>query len=193
MNFHRIKEILNSEHTLLDDEWKGAVVFLCNEEHVFFIKRSELMPSHAGQIAFVGGHKQLDESNAWIVAQREFEEETSLDRSIIEFQGYLPLAMTARLQPIVPVVAKLKISTEQFLKDVKSNGEWDEILAYPWSELMKEDRWEYAIRNGNGATPFMFHTIRAGTYLPKENNLKPHLLWGATASMVWALLRKYFK
>lgn len=192
MNFHRIKEILKTEHTLLDHEWKGAVVFLCNEDHVFFIKRSELMPSHAGQIAFVGGHKQAGESNAWIVAQREFEEETHLSREIIEFQGYLPLAMTARLQPIVPVVAKLKIPTTQFLQEIKSNGEWDDILAYPWSELTVESRWEYAMRHGLVDAPFMFHTIRSGTYLPLEKNMKPHLLWGATATMVWSFLNKYF-
>lgn len=67
------------------------MLFLCNEEHVFFIKRSEKMPTHGGQIAFVGGHKKTGETNPWEVAQREYEEETSQHRSTIEFLGYLPV------------------------------------------------------------------------------------------------------
>lgn len=151
------------------------------------------MPTHSGQVAFVGGHKKDDETNAWEVAQREYEEETHHSRETIEFLGYLPVAFTARMQPIVPVVARLTISTAQFLKDVKSNGEWDDILAYPWSELTQEDNWEFAWRYGVAATPMMFHTIRKGTFLPIERNFQPHLLWGATASMIWGFLRLYFR
>ncbi len=87
------------------------------------------MPTHSGQIAFVGGHKKSDENDPWTVAEREFEEETGLSRDIIEFQGYLPIVLTARLQPIVPVISKLLISTEEFIRDVESNGEWDDCLA----------------------------------------------------------------
>jgi 8-oxo-dGTP pyrophosphatase MutT (NUDIX family) len=60
MDFHRIKNIL-SQHTPSDSEWKGAVLFLFNEEFVFLIKRAEGMPTHGGQIAFVGGHKKSHE------------------------------------------------------------------------------------------------------------------------------------
>lgn len=191
MDFHRIKNILN-QLTPAPDEWKGAVLFLCNEEHVFLIKRSESMPTHSGQIAFVGGHKKETES-PWEVAQREFEEETHHARMSLDLLGYLPLVMTARNQPIVPVVARLTTPTAQFLTEVKSNGEWDDILAYPWSELLLEERWEFAWRHGYGKSAVMFHPIREGTYLPIENNFKPHLLWGATAHMIWNLLHLYFK
>ena len=74
MDFHRIKNVL-PQLTPSTIEWKGAVLFLCNEDHVFLIKRAEAMPTHGGQIAFVGGHKKPDETDAWVVAQREFEEE----------------------------------------------------------------------------------------------------------------------
>jgi 8-oxo-dGTP pyrophosphatase MutT (NUDIX family) len=192
MDFHRIKNIL-LKHTLNDSEWKGAVLFLCNEEHVFLIKRSEDMPTHGGQIAFVGGHKILGELDPWIVAQREFEEETHFSGDCVEYLGCLPMVMTARLQPIIPVVAKLTMSTSQFLTEVKSNGEWDDILAYPWSELTQEKNWEYAWRHGfNSQSAVMFHPIKAGSYLHLENNTKPHLLWGATANMIWTFLRLYF-
>jgi 8-oxo-dGTP pyrophosphatase MutT (NUDIX family) len=193
MDFHRIKNIL-IQHTLTPDEWKGAVLFLCNAEHVFLIKRAENMPTHGGQIAFVGGHKLQHEDDPWEVAQREFEEETHHSRSCLDFMGYLPLVMAARNQPIVPVMGKLLISTETFLKEVKSNGEWDEILAYPWAQLTQEKSWDFGWRHGEQAKhAVLFHTIKAGSYLPREQSIKPHLLWGATANMIWSFLSLYFK
>lgn len=193
MEIHRIKQIVQTEHTLQDHEWKGAVVFLCNEEHVFFIKRSDKMPTHGGQMAFVGGHKQIDEHDPWIVAQREFEEETSLDRSQLDFVGYLPMVMTARLQPIVPVLCLLKMSTERFFQEVKSNGEWVDVIAYPWKELMQEENWEFAWRNGYAKVPVLFHPIRKDTFIPLTQDYHTHLLWGATAAMVWDFLRLYYR
>lgn len=192
MNLHRIKQIIQTQHTLQEHEWEGAVVFLCNKEHVFFIKRSDQMPTHGGQMAFVGGHKQMGEIDPWIVAQREFEEETSFSRSEIEFLGYLPIVMTARLRPIVPVMATLKISTEEFLKEVKSNGEWVDVIAYPWCELIQENNWEFAWRNGYAKVPVLFHPIKKGTFIPSTQDYHTHLLWGATASMVWDFLRLYY-
>lgn len=174
-------------------EWKGAVVFLCDENNVYLIKRSEKMPTHGGQIAFVGGHKKPDELDPWTVAQREYEEETSLSRNDLEFLGYLPVVMTARLQPIIPVMAKVKMAPEAFIEQAISNGEWDEIIAYPWKYLMEESNWEYAWRHGYTKSPVMFHTIKAHTFISNRSSLHPHLLWGATASMIWELLRLYFK
>lgn len=168
------------------------MLFLCNEDHVFLIKRAEAMPTHGGQIAFVGGHRKPSETHPWEVAQREFEEETHHSREIIEYLGWLPAVMTARSQPIVPVVAKLLMPTAQFLEEVKSNGEWDDIMAYPWDELLKEENWEYAWRHGHSSSAVMFHPIRSGSYLPLENNRKTHLLWGATAHMIWNFLKLYF-
>lgn len=191
MNFHRIKNIIQQDHTLAPDEWKGAVLFLCNDEHVIFIKRSDKMPSHGGQIAFIGGHKLAHEHDPWISAQREYTEETSLQSTDVEFLGYLPVIMTARLQPIVPVMAKLNMPLSDFLGNARSNGEWVQILAYSWKDLMKEDQWNYAWRNSFTQWPILFHTIKGRNYLPETP--QSHLLWGATASMVWDFLRLYFK
>jgi 8-oxo-dGTP pyrophosphatase MutT (NUDIX family) len=191
MDYHRIKKVLH-QHTPASLEWKGAVLFLCNEEHVFLIKRSEHMPTHAGQIAFVGGHKQPHELSPWDVAQREFEEETSVMRNYLVYLGHLPVVHTSHRQEIVPVVAKLLLSSNSFLKQVKSNGEWDQMLAYPWSELIKEDKWNFAWRHGTDQSAVMFHSIKSGSYLSHQENQRPHLLWGATALMIWNFLRLYF-
>lgn len=151
------------------------------------------MPTHGGQMAFVGGHKKDGEESAWVVAQREFEEETGLEARVLEFLGYLPVVMTARLQPIVPVMARLSLSTQEFMQTVKSNGEWDDCIAYPWTELVIEKNWEFAWRFGHGKFPVLFHPVKRGTFIPKSNDFHTHLLWGATASMVWDFLRLYYK
>lgn len=182
MDLHRIKGLLQKEHTLSPDKWKGAVVFLCDENNVVFIKRSESMPTHSGQVAFVGGHKHSHESDPWISAQREFTEETGLQSTTIEFMGYLPVIMTSRLQAIVPVMAKIAIPMDEFVKRAKSNGEWDEMIIFPWEELCREKDWHYAWRNGYTRSPVLFRPMRPTS----------HLLWGATASIVWDLLRRYY-
>lgn len=142
-------------------------------------------------MAFVGGHARAGE-DPWDVAQREFEEETALSKESLEFLGILPVVMTARLQPIVPVMCYLKITTEDFLRDVKSNGEWVDIIAYPWKELIQEDNWQFAWRNGYAKFPVLFHPIRRGSFVPYSQDHHTHLLWGATASMVWDFLRLYY-
>jgi mannose-6-phosphate isomerase class I len=35
--------------------WTGAVCMVCVENTIIYIKRSETMPTHKGQIAFIGG------------------------------------------------------------------------------------------------------------------------------------------
>ena len=127
------------------------------------------------------------------MAQREFEEETGLVRDEIEFLGYLPVVMTAQLQPIVPVLSFLKTSTDEFFERVKSNGEWVDVIAYPWSELIQEENWEFAWRNGFAKFPVLFHPIRKGTFKSLNQDYHTHLLWGATASMVWDFLRLYYR
>ncbi len=192
MDFHRVRQIIQREHTLAPNEWKGAVLFLSNEQHVFFIKRSEKMPTHGGQIAFVGGHRQDQELSPWVVAQREFEEETGLGLATIDFLGYLPAVMTARLQPIVPVMGKLLVSSEEFMNLATSNGEWVDCLAYPWTELAVEASWEFGWRHGHSRGPVLFHTLRQGSFISKTKDFHTHLLWGATAAMVWDFLRLYY-
>lgn len=182
-----------SQHTPDSIEWKGAVLFLCNETEVVLIKRSESMPTHSGQLAFVGGHRRAEENNPWEVALREFEEETHLEKKYVEILGYLPIVMTARLQPIVPVVGFLKLEMNQFINQAKTNGEWEDLIVYPWDKLIQESNWEYAWRHGYSKSAVMFHPIRSGTYRPVENNVKPHLLWGATAQMIWSFLQLYYQ
>jgi len=181
--------LLLSESTSKPSDWKGAVVFLLDDEGIYFIRRSELVPTHKGQIGFMGGHRKSTEIDPWEVAQREFEEESGFSRSILNYVGQLPEVYTNYKQSIVPVVATMNIPREKFLELVQSNGEWDEILFYSWKNLLQEHNWDYARRIGHELTPVMFHPIRPSTYTGKFAQDRFHLLWGATAGMVWSLLQ----
>lgn len=150
------------------------------------------MPTHGGQIAFLGGYKKDAETSPWNVAEREFEEETGFHKKNIEILGHLPIVMTSRLQPIVPVVGKLLLESRTFLENIASNGEWDECLAYPWSELGTEKNWEFAWRNGYSKVPVLFHAMKRESLVSKNRIENSHLIWGATAHMVWDFLRLYY-
>ena len=173
-------------------EWKGAVLFLACETHVFIIKRSELMPSHAGQIAFFGGNRRSDEKTPTETACREFVEESGLSLNDIKVHGVLTTVWTARGQIVVPVLAEWKKDADSFFKEVKSNGEWDQCFAVPWSILTDENRWDYAQRIVTQNTPVLFFPFKSVEVSGSHPSLHSHLLWGATARMIWDFLRLYF-
>ncbi|MFP5492562.1 MAG: NUDIX hydrolase [Bacteriovoracia bacterium] len=174
--------------------WAGSSVLLTNETHLILIKRSLQMPTHAGQMAFFGGHKKSDETHPFEVACREFTEESGLHAKNIECLGVLPPVFTARAQAIVPVVATLSMSLEGFLQSAVSNGEWDDLLAVPWSELNNPENWSWGLFNGRTTHKVLMTPIRARHYLHHKNQTdKTHILWGATARMIWNYLALYYQ
>lgn len=152
------------------------------------------MPTHPGQMAFVGGHRKPEELHPFDVARREFEEETSHSSQVIECLGMLKPVFTARGQAIVPVVADLKMDVVDFLKKVKSNGEWDHMIALPWSTINRAEYWNYAEVQGHSSYQILMTTIAAKSYLHHNNqNDADFVLWGATARMVWSYLSLYYQ
>lgn len=174
--------------------WAGAAVLLTTETHLILIKRSLQMPSHAGQIAFFAGHKRTDELHPFDVARREFTEESGLHAKNIDCRGVLSPVFTARAQPIIPVVATLSMSLDCFLASAISNGEWDDLLAVPWTELTHLDNWGWGEFCGKTSQKILFAPIRARHYIHHKNqNDRTHILWGATARMIWNYLALYYQ
>ncbi len=172
--------------------WAGASLLLTSPTHLIFIKRSQSMPTHAGQMAFFGGHKKESEQHPFEVARREFVEESGLAEKNIECVGVLAPVMTARAQPIVPVVATLRMSPEDFLTAARSNGEWEDLVAVPWSELRNEAIWDWGYFNGPRVYKVLTLPLHAGRYLHfRGDNSRSYVLWGATARMVWNYLSIY--
>lgn len=173
-------------------EWTGAVVFLFVKDYVLFIKRSETMPSHRGQIAFVGGHRQGEETPEE-TARREFEEETGLPGELIIVRGYLDIVKTSTRSKICPVVCEIDYRPEEFIKHIKSNGEWSDALLFPFKELKRSERWSFAKSIlGAGERTISFFPLMKGSYLSHlDASQKDHILWGATAKMIWNFFKYY--
>lgn len=71
---------------------------------VLLTQRTEDMPSHAGQIAFPGGRRQVEDVDATATALRETEEEVGLTRDFIDVIGALDLYRTGTGYQITPIV-----------------------------------------------------------------------------------------
>ena len=167
-------------------DWAGAVVFLFVRDFLLLIKRSEDMPSHRGQIAFVGGHKALGETPIQ-TAMREFEEETGFDSSVLELIGVLEPVRTASKSSIIPCVYYVDSDPELFIKSIKSNGEWSEAMLVPFKDLWDYERWTFAKSlRGDDKNLILFYPIMRNSYISTSGEAgKDHLLWGATAKMIW--------
>tara|TARA_B100001971_G_C18266522_1_gene593267 strand:- start:2763 stop:3386 length:624 start_codon:yes stop_codon:yes gene_type:complete len=175
-----------------DKDWAGAVVFLFVGEYLLLIKRSESMPSHSGQIAFIGGHKLEGESPRQ-TAVREFEEETGLEARNLKVIGILDTVKTASSSLIYPCLCHIDMEPADFIKTIKSNGEWDEAMLVPFRDLLKYEKWTFAksIRPDE-QNPIFFYPIMRNTYISRTGEEgKDHLLWGATAKMIWNFFKFY--
>jgi 8-oxo-dGTP pyrophosphatase MutT (NUDIX family) len=59
------------------------------EPTVLFTRRTEHLPSHAGQICFPGGRYHADDKTLIQTALREMEEEIGLPSDAVEIVGFL--------------------------------------------------------------------------------------------------------
>lgn len=179
------------------DQWKGAVLFLFNEDELILIKRSELVKTHKGQWAFFGGHRDHVQESPEMVALREFEEESHLSQDEVEFLGLLPPTFTRSSFSIIPVLGRIRLGQNELKEKMKTNGEWDLAVSIPFKHFYQFDSWVYGQSQGLGSVnPIYFlyfplqlknlEVLSADSY---ELGNKDYLLWGATARMIWNFLR----
>ena len=150
------------------------------------------MPTHPGQLAFVGGHKSRGEDPI-ITAIREFSEETSYPGSSLNIIGALDFVKTSYSQVIVPFLCYLDMEPINFLDLIKSNGEWTNAILVPIEYFLNKDFWSQGIGiAGSRSIPIHFCPIMYGQYLSKSPNIFDHyLLWGATGRIIWNFFEKY--
>lgn len=184
-----LKKLVNPDPKLSEQEWSGAVVFLCTSREVFFIMRSLDMPTHKGQVGFFGGHKKTGET-PFEAALREFSEETFLDPKMIEPLGALGPVLTSSGKPFVPIVCYYSGDFREILDNAQSNGEWSNAFVYPWKQLCEESRWSWGLSHGRTTFPVLFHTMRRPYLQSKFDESDSYQLWGATALMVWQLVSR---
>ena len=177
------------------DKWDGAVIILMVEDHIVYIQRSETMPSHKGQIGFMGGHKHQGELTPIMTAKREFEEESSISSSLLEVLGLgEPVFATRSNQRlIIPVIAQYKGSIESFLGQVESNGEWENMVLAPVDYLKKSNMWSKLVVRPSRIAVF-FHPLSKYECIYLNTDIeKSSLLWGASAKMTLNFFKNYFE
>jgi 8-oxo-dGTP pyrophosphatase MutT (NUDIX family) len=179
---------LNLSQNLEECKWSGAVNFLFVRDHILLIKRSEQMPTHAGQLAFAGGHRNKSEVNPIDTALRELNEETAIDLSKVNTIGILGSVNSSSISKIIPVISYIDADPKILVNELKSNGEWDEAILVPIEYFRDMNRWSYGISTReNKEYRINFCSISSDAFISTNNDseFKSHLLWGATAQMMW--------
>jgi len=179
---------LNLSQKLEECKWSGAVNFLFIRDHVLLIKRSEQMPTHPGQLAFAGGHRNKSEVNPVDTALRELSEETAIDISKVDTIGILASVSSSSLSKIIPVISYIDADPKLLVRELKSNGEWDEAILVPIKYFRDMERWSYGLSTKeNNEYKIYFCSINSDAFIStkSDSEFKSHLLWGATAQMMW--------
>lgn len=166
---------------MLDENthFSSVVCFIHIDNEIFFIHRVEEMPTHKGDIAFIGGHIYQSES-ILECAYREFEEEVSLKRDLLHFDGYLDPVMTSDAKHVAVCCFELKISKVKFIDIIKTNGEWSHAFFIKSSSFLRPNKWSY--------TNFIKGHHNRRVYFCDLEGLKKNL-WGMSASIIFSLFK----
>jgi 8-oxo-dGTP pyrophosphatase MutT (NUDIX family) len=117
---------------------------------VIMTKRTDDLPSHAGQIAFPGGKIDAEDATPAGAALREAWEEIGLDKALVEPLGYLDLYLTFSGFRILPTVACV---APDFVLTPNRNEVADifevplAFLMSPENHLLKSRDWKGIIRH----------------------------------------------
>ena len=153
---------------------KPAAILLPIIEHVepsiLMTKRSERMPTHAGQISFPGGRVHASDKSLVDTALRELEEEVGIGREFVAIAGFLdPYETVNSGFMILPVVGFIR---EGFALRVNTH-EVAEAFEVPLDYLCDPSNRSRMSVERQGVMR-EFHTIPFGG----------HTIWGATADII---------
>jgi 8-oxo-dGTP pyrophosphatase MutT (NUDIX family) len=179
---HRLRELLLSPEDAARLDAPGSTdaavlipLYLDREKLVaVFTERRADLRRHAGEISFPGGRQDEPDEDLRLTALREAEEEIGLPREDVELVGALPPTGTFvtgyKIHPFVGVIEPGHAWTPQ-------ETEVEKVLELPLSALARGFESRRLIRKG---VP-----IKTPTYTVDD-----HLVWGATARIVEALLAR---
>lgn len=131
-----------SQWDLAADPRASAVLalFIDDPDHgvsLVFTRRAAEMRSHAGQVGFPGGRREIFDEHPTATALREAQEEISLSSEKVTILGGLPPLKSLDGKAVFPIVAMAPIT----LTELRPNPEEvAEIFVVPWSELTREKR-----------------------------------------------------
>lgn len=192
MNLKNLPQTLEDLSSIVPDNisiknWSGAVNMVFVGEELVLIRRSDEMPSHKGQMGFLGGHRSEDDKSPIDNAFRELEEESGISRSNFTFKGVVTPVFTGKNKVIIPVVSKFNGSREKFISSMHSNGEWSSFVLAKFGDLKRVEKWQCAQVVSEKNYNIYFYSLleRDVSIFPKGQDDQKLILWGASAKMVW--------
>ena len=156
-----------------------------NESYILLTQRKNNLRKHAGQIAFPGGRKEIEDKTLLETVVRETEEEISLSRENYDIIGHLPKFYTGTGYVVTPYIALMKeLSNWENL--IKPNADEVKKIFIPKSQQLLLPK--YHIREKPPIKSSMSMTWRI--------NYQNENIWGLTARVLVTLsaglgLREY--
>ena len=156
-----------------------------NESYILLTQRKNNLRKHAGQIAFPGGRKEIEDKTLIETVVRETEEEISLSRENYDIIGHFPKFYTGTGYVVTPYIALMKeLSNWENL--IKPNADEVKKIFIPKSQQVLLP--EYHIREKPPIKSSMSMTWRI--------NYQNENIWGLTARVLVTLsaglgLREY--
>ena len=177
----KLKELLlqRKRKVIFDNHLKRSAVLIPffikdGEYHILFIKRSQEVENHKGEISFPGGLCEKWDEGLEETALRESFEETGIHPQDVRLLGTLDdmktISTNYRVTPIVGVIPYPYSFTLQ-------KAEVDEIITIPLNHLFDEENGgeEPVTRDGKTYRGYVYH-------------YNQDLIWGATARILKNLL-----
>ena len=164
MNFKHLEK----PFPIYDVDYASVAILINSKKEILYIKRSDNLPTHKGDIAFPGGKKEESDSDIVTTALREVQEELFLNPSTIRPFGVLDPVDTVEYKfKVFPIVC------ESFDKPTKINkDEVQDFYLLDISDLDNLNNWEF---RGDYDNDWIF-------------KFDDQILWGATAHMTRNLL-----
>jgi 8-oxo-dGTP pyrophosphatase MutT (NUDIX family) len=171
----RLKQILaqREKRRIADPERIPAAVLVPLYEkdgqyHILFIKRTEWVEKHKGEISFPGGTHETRDKTLLDTALRESTEEINLKPEDVEVLGELDDVLSAKTNYLISPFLALIPYPYEFRVDGR---ETEEIIEAPVQELMSIGSSREEMRGSETVTVYQY-------------NYQGRVIWGATARIL---------
>jgi 8-oxo-dGTP pyrophosphatase MutT (NUDIX family) len=153
------------------------VFFKTGQYHLLFIRRTERVKYHKGQISFPGGAYEKKDGLILNTALREAEEEIGLALKDVQVLGELDDVLTATSNYIISPFVGLIPYPYDFIPD---KWETEELLEVPIADLLDKNCFSEGTTEYNG--------LEVETYFYQHGDRS---IWGATAKILKQFLEIY--